>query len=228
MNRPLIVLLLAAAGACAAATGVARAEDPAPKKPPQSAAGPQPGPATPRPAAKPKPAAAAQAKADKEPKAAKEPNAVNKPAADKKPSADKKPNAGRKPEADKPDAQTGPAAGANPAAESGAEEPQAGSESKPKDDPNLGMSILGNQEAPKSLVIVPWKSSDLGKSLDLSTMLDDSRQPIDKDVFMRVLRYYDLRSTTTRPEGAAAGGPKTGGAGNDAAQPATAPHGRKP
>src|SRR6266446_3172552 len=26
----------------------------------------------------------------------------------------------------------------------------------------LGMSILGNQEAPKALVIVPWKSSELG------------------------------------------------------------------
>jgi hypothetical protein len=113
------------------------------------------------------------------------------------------------------------------------EEPKASEESKPKedakakDDPNLGMSILGNQEAPKSLVIVPWKSSDVGNSMGLSTLLDDSRQPIDKDVFMRMLSYYELRSTTPRPNGAAAGGPKTGGAGNDTAQPATAPHGRK-
>ena len=52
----------------------------------------------------------------------------------------------------------------------------------------LGMSILGNQEAPKALVIVPWKSSELGNSLGISTMLDDSRQPIDKEVFMRVLQ----------------------------------------
>ena len=28
-----------------------------------------------------------------------------------------------------------------------------------------GISILGNQEAPKSLVIVPWKSSQLGDTL---------------------------------------------------------------
>ena len=27
-----------------------------------------------------------------------------------------------------------------------------------------GMSIVGNDEAPKSLVIVPWKSSELGAS----------------------------------------------------------------
>jgi hypothetical protein len=57
-----------------------------------------------------------------------------------------------------------------------------------------GMSILGNQEAPKSLVIVPWKSSDIGASLGISTMLDDSRQPIDKEVFMRALNYYEIRS----------------------------------
>jgi hypothetical protein len=62
-----------------------------------------------------------------------------------------------------------------------------------------GMSILGNQEAPKSLVIVPWKSSELGNSLGLSTMFDDSRQPIDKEVFMRALSYYEIRSETTRP-----------------------------
>ena len=57
-----------------------------------------------------------------------------------------------------------------------------------------GMSILGNQEAPKSLVIVPWKSSEIGNSMDISTMLDDSRQPVDREVFMRALRYYEIRS----------------------------------
>jgi hemolysin activation/secretion protein len=60
----------------------------------------------------------------------------------------------------------------------------------------LGMSILGNQDAPKSLVIVPWKSSELGTSPGISPMLDDSRQPVDKEVFMRALRYYEIRSKT--------------------------------
>jgi hypothetical protein len=55
-----------------------------------------------------------------------------------------------------------------------------------------GMSILGNQDAPKSLVIVPWKSSELGESLAVESMLDDSRQPVDKDVFMRELGYYEI------------------------------------
>ena len=59
-----------------------------------------------------------------------------------------------------------------------------------------GMSILGNQEAPTSLVIVPWRSSEIGDSVGVSTMLDDSRQPVDKEVFMRALRYYQIRSET--------------------------------
>ena len=60
-----------------------------------------------------------------------------------------------------------------------------------------GMSILGNQEAPKSLVIVPWKSSEIGESLGISRTLDDSRQPVDKEVFMRALSYYEIRSKMT-------------------------------
>ena len=57
-----------------------------------------------------------------------------------------------------------------------------------------GMSILGNQEAPKSLVIVPWKSSELGDTLGLAESLDDARQPVDKQVFMRELSYCEIRS----------------------------------
>jgi hypothetical protein len=60
----------------------------------------------------------------------------------------------------------------------------------------LGMSVLGNQEAPTSLVIVPWKSSEVGRSPSASPMLDDSRQPVDKEVFMRALHYYEIRSKT--------------------------------
>lgn len=57
-----------------------------------------------------------------------------------------------------------------------------------------GMSIVGNDEAPKSLVIVPWKSSQMGDALDVSRVLDDGRQPVDRDVFMRELDYYGIRS----------------------------------
>ena len=59
---------------------------------------------------------------------------------------------------------------------------------------NLGMSIVGNHEAPKSLVIVPWKSSELGAETDLSRLLDDLARPVDRDVFARELEYFRIRS----------------------------------
>lgn len=57
-----------------------------------------------------------------------------------------------------------------------------------------GISILGNQETPKALVIVPWKSSEIGDPLGLDKNLDGSRSPVDKEVFMRELDYYDIKS----------------------------------
>jgi hypothetical protein len=58
-----------------------------------------------------------------------------------------------------------------------------------------GMSILGNQEAPKSLVIVPWKSSEIGSGIGVSRALDTSIRAVDKDVFMRELKYYEIRAS---------------------------------
>ena len=57
-----------------------------------------------------------------------------------------------------------------------------------------GMSILGNEETPKSLVIVPWKSSEMGEAISLSDTLDDRATPVDKEVFLRELRYYEIRT----------------------------------
>ena len=75
-----------------------------------------------------------------------------------------------------------------------AEEPEEPPGAKNKSEKVLsGMSIVGNDEAPKSLVIVPWKSSGLANTLDVSRALDDGRQPVDRDVFMRELTYYEIR-----------------------------------
>ena len=89
------------------------------------------------------------------------------------------------------------------ASKEGSEEPQADSDKGAKltsvpDAKALGMSILGNQDAPTSLVIVPWKTSEVGQSMGISPALDDSRQPVDKEVFMRELRYYQIRSETKK------------------------------
>lgn len=59
-----------------------------------------------------------------------------------------------------------------------------------------GMSILGNEDAPKSLVIVPWKSSQLADMPSVSRLLDSATQPVDKDVFMRELSYYEFKSSS--------------------------------
>ena len=72
-------------------------------------------------------------------------------------------------------------------------------ETPPEDDKEKlisGMSIVGNDEAPKSLVIVPWKSSDLGDSPGVSKVMDDGRRPVDREVFMRALDYYEIRTGT--------------------------------
>ena len=56
-----------------------------------------------------------------------------------------------------------------------------------------GMSIVGNDEAPKALAIVPWKESRVGDSLDFASSLNDGREPVDKDAFLRALDSYEIR-----------------------------------
>jgi hypothetical protein len=67
-----------------------------------------------------------------------------------------------------------------------------------------GMAIVGNDDAPKALVIVPWKSSGMGSPLDVSRALDDGRQPVDREVFGRELDYYQIRSEASGTTGSGA------------------------
>ena len=82
------------------------------------------------------------------------------------------------------------------------QEPKQAAASAPEKAPEnrsmSGMSILGNQEAPKSLVIVPWKSSEIGNGIGVSRALDTRIRAVDKDVFMRELKYYGIRSETAK------------------------------
>jgi hypothetical protein len=75
----------------------------------------------------------------------------------------------------------------------------AGAKDKPKKQPEAeakelsGISIVGNKEAPKSLFIVPWKSSELGVETSLSSrLLNEKLQAVDKDVFERELDFYSV------------------------------------
>ncbi len=55
-----------------------------------------------------------------------------------------------------------------------------------------GMSIVGNDDAPKSLYIVPWKGSEIGAETTLDTMLNEGDVPVDREVFRRQLEYYKV------------------------------------
>lgn len=72
-----------------------------------------------------------------------------------------------------------------------AQEPAAAAEPKELS----GMSIVGNDEAPKSLYIVPWKSSEIGVETSLQRMLNESDVPVDRDVLMRQLAFYETTTT---------------------------------
>ena len=90
-------------------------------------------------------------------------------------------------------------------AASAAEAPQKAAPAPKAGDKELsGMSIVGNDDAPKALVIVPWKSSALGSALDVSRALDDGRDPVDRDVFVRELDYFQIRSESSGAGGSGA------------------------
>lgn len=56
-----------------------------------------------------------------------------------------------------------------------------------------GMSVVGNSETPKSLTIIPWKSSEIGRDTDFrSSLLSQEIAPIDKPSFLRGLEFYKL------------------------------------
>lgn len=57
-----------------------------------------------------------------------------------------------------------------------------------------GISIIGNRELPKTLFIVPWKSSEVGVETELTNTLNEGMQPLDREVFQRELDYYEFSS----------------------------------
>jgi hypothetical protein len=78
-----------------------------------------------------------------------------------------------------------------PVARDGSTSAQENEAAKPEGAKELsGMSIVGNDEAPKALYIVPWKSSEMGEGTGLDMVLDASDTPVDRDVFKRQLEFY--------------------------------------
>ena len=83
------------------------------------------------------------------------------------------------------------AAPAAPAAADKSDKPAKKAEDEAKE--VSGMSVVGNSETPKSLTIIPWKSSEIGRDTDFkSSLLSQEIAPIDKPTFLRGLEFYKL------------------------------------
>lgn len=56
-----------------------------------------------------------------------------------------------------------------------------------------GISVIGNRELPKALVIVPWKAPEPGDLVGkpLQSLIDEVLGPVDKDVHKRKVSYYE-------------------------------------
>lgn len=56
-----------------------------------------------------------------------------------------------------------------------------------------GMSVMGNNETPKSLYIVPWRDSEAGMETTLnSSLLNEGMTAVDKEVLQRQLDFYEI------------------------------------
>ncbi len=55
-----------------------------------------------------------------------------------------------------------------------------------------GTSVIGNQELPKMLYVVPWKNSELPdmNAPPLGSLIDEILQPLDREEFQREVNYY--------------------------------------
>jgi hypothetical protein len=70
-----------------------------------------------------------------------------------------------------------------------AEQPR---ESAPVQAPG-GTTIIGEQESPIGLYIMPWRISAAESGLDRpARLLDESLMPLDPDVFRRQVNYYNV------------------------------------
>ncbi len=60
-----------------------------------------------------------------------------------------------------------------------------------------GARIFGNRDLPNITYVVPWKDEQL-EVMDIQPMgnlFDDALKPIDRDVFIREIEYYELLQT---------------------------------
>lgn len=67
-----------------------------------------------------------------------------------------------------------------------------------------GATIFGNREMPNITYVVPWKDDqvDVVEVQPVGNLFDEALQPIDRDVFVREIEYFELLqggNNTTKP-----------------------------
>ncbi|GAC1310398.1 MAG: hypothetical protein NVSMB10_18120 [Steroidobacteraceae bacterium] len=89
-----------------------------------------------------------------------------------------------------------------PAAPRAAPRPKAPTAASDRLDLNTA-TVTGDREQPKVMYIVPWKRSDIGElsGKPMNSLLDEVLAPVDRDVFKRVVTYYDAVNTPPSPQG---------------------------
>lgn len=69
-------------------------------------------------------------------------------------------------------------------------------------DGGSGTTIVGEDESPMGLFIMPWKNSSADGGLDKpARLLDEAMLPLDKDVFRRQVEYYQTLSEHRNSQG---------------------------
>lgn len=65
----------------------------------------------------------------------------------------------------------------------------------------LTTNVVGSQEAPTVLNVVPWKEREVRyeRKSPISSILEQSLQPLDRDVVMREIQYHDSLQAQRSP-----------------------------
>ena len=73
---------------------------------------------------------------------------------------------------------------------------------RPAQPPTAGTTVIGEQESPIGLYIMPWRNSAATGGLDRpARLLDEALLPLDKDVFRRQVEYHRALSEHLEKQG---------------------------
>ena len=100
-------------------------------------------------------------------------------------------------------AQQGDVPAEQPAVGAGDDQPAVETVTAPPKKPEVGTTLVGERESPIGLYLTPWKNSYAEKDIDRpARLLQEDLLPIDEDVFVRNLEYYEALSGALKSKNA--------------------------